>query len=195
MSEIIIEAFGYGPRESRVEVSILYPIPENMRGNSNLIKSWCMDLVLFTLQPDLKHNGSWGCEICSKPARETNFTTATWTHLPQPRAVVYIHHLCEAGENPCNQAIIAQNQMMAAMTPGIGPQAPAKIREKPEGVEFPLSASCCNCKKDSTGTPDARLRRCARCKLVRYCSTECQVTDWPRHKQNCKHIKSVKWVN
>ncbi|KAL8594793.1 hypothetical protein ACOMHN_047511 [Nucella lapillus] len=29
------------------------------------------------------------------------------------------------------------------------------------------------------------LKRCSRCKTVRYCSTHCQSRDWPRHKVTC----------
>ncbi|KAF9544634.1 hypothetical protein CPC08DRAFT_755809 [Agrocybe pediades] len=192
MSELALRVIAYGGRDSRVEISILYPIPEHLRGSS-YVKTWCMDLVK-ELHPDLKHNSSWGCVECSKPARETNVTTVTWTHLPEPQAVVYIYHLCEAGRNRCNKEVLALNRMMAAMTPGAGPQRPA-IHKKRPGVEYPLSASCCKCKKNSTGSPDAGLRRCGGCKLSRYCGTECQTADWPRHKQLCKYIKSVEWVN
>jgi len=33
--------------------------------------------------------------------------------------------------------------------------------------------------------PDQR-QRCSRCKSVRYCSAQCQLNDWPRHKKDCK---------
>ena len=35
------------------------------------------------------------------------------------------------------------------------------------------------------GRADVRLDVCSRCKLRPYCSRECQVKDWPLHKQRC----------
>lgn len=81
-----------------------------------------------------------------------------------------IHHLCEAGKNPCNLAIIEQAKMTAAMLPGSGIQPPGLL-DKPVGVEYPLSASCCGCQKDSTGDPAAQMSRCSGCKLTRWVLT------------------------
>merc|ERR1712167_509214 len=44
--------------------------------------------------------------------------------------------------------------------------------------------SCQNCRKEEL-KPRA-FQKCARCKLVMYCSRECQKADWSSHKQNCK---------
>lgn len=40
---------------------------------------------------------------------------------------------------------------------------------------------CVNC-----GVQATKLRQCGACKLVGYCSTECQKADWPSHKEFCK---------
>lgn len=37
----------------------------------------------------------------------------------------------------------------------------------------------------STGSP---LRSCTRCKTTKYCSTACQSSDWPSHKDHCKRL-------
>lgn len=33
-----------------------------------------------------------------------------------------------------------------------------------------------------------RLKRCNRCKLIEYCSRDCQVKNWRFHKANCKDM-------
>jgi len=44
------------------------------------------------------------------------------------------------------------------------------------------SYTICNlCKKDATS-------QCSKCKTTRYCSKECQISDWDRHKKICKQI-------
>jgi hypothetical protein len=45
---------------------------------------------------------------------------------------------------------------------------------------------CNNCEKTETQMDGASLMKCKRCKLTYYCSKECQVADWKRHKQTCE---------
>jgi len=47
---------------------------------------------------------------------------------------------------------------------------------------------CMNCgnKKPVDG---GNLKRCARCKFAKYCSKQCQVKDWKKHKKFCKKKK------
>ena len=33
----------------------------------------------------------------------------------------------------------------------------------------------------------AGAQRCGRCKLIYYCSKECQAVDWKRHKHQCNN--------
>ncbi|CAD8161362.1 unnamed protein product [Paramecium pentaurelia] len=44
---------------------------------------------------------------------------------------------------------------------------------------------CEKCTKEAT-------KRCSRCKQVWYCSKDCQVGDWPKHKLNCQIITTQK---
>ncbi|CAA7267704.1 unnamed protein product [Cyclocybe aegerita] len=87
---------------------------------------------------DIKHTNAWRCEICSRPSRETKVDMAAWVHLPEPRVVLYIHHLCEAGFNPCHAMIVAQGQIMGKIVgPGLPPEP---WLPKPEGPDhqYPL---------------------------------------------------------
>jgi MYND finger len=60
-------------------------------------------------------------------------------------------------------------------------------RTRPKAREL---RECSKCKvKETNGGPE--LSRCKSCKDAFYCSRECQVADWPRHKANCK-TKAVK---
>ncbi|KAH8079697.1 hypothetical protein HD553DRAFT_326416 [Filobasidium floriforme] len=38
------------------------------------------------------------------------------------------------------------------------------------------------------------LKRCTGCKVVRYCSTDCQTADWPSHAQECRALKRLRRV-
>jgi hypothetical protein len=49
---------------------------------------------------------------------------------------------------------------------------------------------CCNCEKTETQMDGALLMKCQRCKVVYYCSKECQVADWKSHKEKCKALSS-----
>jgi hypothetical protein len=48
---------------------------------------------------------------------------------------------------------------------------------------------CRHCGKIET-LGDAKLMKCQRCKLIYYCSKECQVANWKSHKKSCKAISS-----
>jgi len=45
---------------------------------------------------------------------------------------------------------------------------------------------CAACGKTAEDTVFRSLRRCAGCRMCRYCSTDCQVVHWPYHKDACK---------
>ncbi|KAG9202546.1 hypothetical protein G6514_004284 [Epicoccum nigrum] len=49
-------------------------------------------------------------------------------------------------------------------------------------------AGCLKCGAASTkaGNP---LLKCAKCKTVKYCLTDCQKKDWKKHKQVCKQMQ------
>ena len=60
--------------------------------------------------------------------------------------------------------------------------------EKSEQSESDINSpsACGNCLKDGGQFP-----RCSSCKYVRYYSKNCQVEDWPSHKQLCHAIQTL----
>ena len=49
---------------------------------------------------------------------------------------------------------------------------------------IPKMGRCYGCKEEKGR---ASLSVCSRCMVTHYCSRECQVTHWPRHKRECDH--------
>ena len=47
-------------------------------------------------------------------------------------------------------------------------------------------SKCANCGKGSEGDDSIQLKSCAACKMVKYCSRECQAAHRPQHKKECK---------
>jgi MYND finger len=45
---------------------------------------------------------------------------------------------------------------------------------------LPPTGTCLNC----MSTPK-KLQQCARCRVAKYCNSECQKEHWPQHKQSC----------
>ncbi|KAI9005592.1 hypothetical protein DFJ74DRAFT_691324 [Hyaloraphidium curvatum] len=50
--------------------------------------------------------------------------------------------------------------------------------------------SCNGCGRDAHDLK-REFQRCARCKIVNYCSRACQESDWPRHKSLCVPVQSL----
>lgn len=72
----------------------------------------------------------------------------------------------------CTGIIIPANRTASVQSP----QA-AKIDVSP--VASDTAKSCRTCAKT------ASFKLCSRCQIARYCSRECQLQDWPTHKQTC----------
>ena len=48
-------------------------------------------------------------------------------------------------------------------------------------------AECSNCE----GSGDSGLRKCTGCRIVKYCSKQCQREHWHKHKETCQYLKSI----
>ncbi|KAG9011052.1 hypothetical protein FRB94_008967 [Tulasnella sp. JGI-2019a] len=185
--EFLLEMHGYGYDGKRVEVYLRPKISVTSNVNQRQREA---QAILLKLGKDIKHSRDWTCEFCDKPSRETVFNVASWMHLTPPRLVVYIHHVCDAGPGPCLDQLNALQRLMEQTTgqPSVTPPPIAK----PPGIEYPLASSCGLC-HDETSAGKA-MSKCGKCKLIRYCSTNYQKQDWPRHKSVCKIVKAVTWV-
>jgi hypothetical protein len=58
--------------------------------------------------------------------------------------------------------------------------------ERYDLTEARCHAGCC------WSIPKEGLKLCSRCKIVSYCSKECQMKDWPNHKKNCKVLAELR---
>ncbi|KAJ7151991.1 hypothetical protein C8R46DRAFT_1121707 [Mycena filopes] len=89
------------------------------------------------------------------------------------------------------KAVHPDAAMLAQSNKDIGPSA-KDIRST---VRAQLEL-CSRCEKKQNA--ETKLRKCSRCLISRYCSKECQVSDWPTHKEACAdrgsstHLKLTK---
>lgn len=51
---------------------------------------------------------------------------------------------------------------------------------------------CSGCHKGKSDSGDLRLKKCTGCNRVKYCSTECQRSDWKFHKRTCPRTQTKK---
>mmetsp|Transcript_10252 Transcript_10252/g.16790 ORF Transcript_10252/g.16790 Transcript_10252/m.16790 type:complete len:220 (-) Transcript_10252:33-692(-) len=86
---------------------------------------------------------------------------------PDPRSY---NPLC-AGLNEVGRAV-------CGMDPIVRPTATASTTTVP-------SKKCRKCSKTKMEVPS--IFRCAKCRIVYYCSKDCQVGDWKEHKKQCRH--------
>ena len=84
-----------------------------------------------------------------------------------------------------NQALLSRLKMIMSFSSFISKQSNMPSGMK-EGYKY-----CRNCNKmDCSLDFQNSLMRCSRCKGAFYCSRECQVADWKRHKPICQPVTS-----
>ncbi|KAJ7641486.1 hypothetical protein FB45DRAFT_900330 [Roridomyces roridus] len=74
-----------------------------------------------------------------------------------------------------------------------GPQVTALVTKwirKRSGEQAPREEKRC----DECGLATDSLKNCARCKILRYCSVECQKRQWPTHKKTCQSFSLANTV-
>lgn len=56
-----------------------------------------------------------------------------------------------------------------------------------ESWEWATFTQCSCCKQTAAATNKKKLQKCSGCCKVAYCSTQCQRSDWARHKSSCNY--------
>ena len=102
---------------------------------------------------------------------ETSFVVAMWCAKPAVAQVNIIHR---DARNFIDQSAKKENVLVVA----------ENVLDKTETNEILITMTCClpGCKVKSS---DHKLKLCARCRTVMYCSSTCQRADWKRHKSVC----------
>jgi mitochondrial splicing suppressor protein 51 len=54
-----------------------------------------------------------------------------------------------------------------------------------------MSFKCAHCDQ-TTGSGGQPLKRCAKCQTTRYCSRECQKSDFKQHKKQCAGLANIR---
>ncbi|KAJ6604447.1 hypothetical protein DFH09DRAFT_1122728 [Mycena vulgaris] len=188
--ELNITAFGFEGRHVKINMRPSIPSIDTVQA-----QSWTRGFVL-ELVKDVKHSGKWRCSQCGNPARDIQIDIISWLHVPEPKMIIYIHQLCENKDGPCDRAAKAESDIWRRQA-GQPPNPPNSTRNI-NPVEQPLSRSCAQCHRDPNDPPELKLKRCSRCRLIRYCSVECQKADYQRHKTICKRVVGIeygKWAS
>ncbi|EIN07524.1 hypothetical protein PUNSTDRAFT_136202 [Punctularia strigosozonata HHB-11173 SS5] len=196
--EIELQVFLYGSDQKRLELKLAPRLPQHdmpiVPGGGE--REEYVQALLRRIMFSIKHSGSWQCEFCGKPARETVIQFNSWLRLTPPRAVAYLHAICSSDPGPCRTTFDAIDLRMGLMS-GHPLRAPQYVPREP-GQVFPLLAACASCEEEKTAdinTPGkTSLMRCSGCKVTRYCGKACQREDWRVHKEFCKILKSARWV-
>jgi len=66
-------------------------------------------------------------------------------------------------------------------------QAEKKRETEDKGNAKKAARVCQLCGKEAE-----KMKKCSVCRLVRYCSQECQLEDWKEHKKSCKKAAARK---
>ncbi|KAJ7148720.1 hypothetical protein C8R43DRAFT_515159 [Mycena crocata] len=179
----------FGSEQRRVEITLTPTIPAH--ATTGLKKYQWLQEFLVRIEQDMKYNRNWRCEFCRKHAREVVWQNASWLSRSPPRAQSYVHNICNSETGPCAEQSRNVTAEMGRQT-GCPPTSLPREPKPNSQAKYPLSSSCAVCHNDAEESR-RNLKQCSKCELTRYCSVECQRTDWSRHKECCKAVKEVNW--
>jgi hypothetical protein len=119
------------------------------------------------------------CATCGKAARKLEGKTLLKCAVCG--GAYYCSSVCQHVDWP-KHALECQQMKVDAAAAKAAAAAAAEATAKAKAMPH-----CLGCSK-TTGAGGGELSTCSRCNTARYCSRECQVKDFPRHKQadGCK---------
>ena len=122
----------------------------------------------------------------------------TWTHRPSCEYLTHgsIPLSPDAGADPekspfcaCGVGVGTETlpQRFKSLAPYVTRVAISPLFAVPylEKVGVPSDSPTDQVRCRACGKQEGSLSLCSKCKIVRYCSKECQVKDWKDHKKNC----------
>jgi hypothetical protein len=138
-----------------------------------------MDQIVHEHHRELLAAYPWKCGECGLPATTLyHHPTSMLHHDDDPRIRNFSRPICFEG-TPCwhgyQRRISYANEMATRQFEDVDVQSFCSS-----------SIRCGYCAKADVIDGDT-LKRCGKCKAIRYCSRECQAADWPNHKKVCRH--------
>jgi hypothetical protein len=116
--------------------------------------------------------GAW-CNNCGERAGPATVTPCSYLDTPEPCIRVLVNPTC--GQSTCTNAITTTMQ---------------KVMGDLDEEEMNRDLICETCGKRE------EIKRCAKCKLVAYCSRDCQKSNWTKHKKICPQLAAQKeWAD
>lgn len=83
--------------------------------------------------------------------------------------------------------VVEQTLPFAPFFPGSPHELFGMSRRKAnKAAASPSGSQCACCLRFAHGNEEDKMKKCSRCRNVRYCSRECQKRHWNAHKANCK---------
>ncbi len=141
----------------------MVPVPADPRGPapSERSKTAFLQGIPNQYAPQVMTAAKYKCRGCGKKATHLVAQPALYSVGPEPFVMDYSKAVCR--DPRCDVIVRQQTQAVNAQ----------------KGISELERFLCAKCGKE------AKLAKCARCRVVSYCSKECQQQHWPQHKPAC----------
>jgi len=123
--------------------------------------------------------GPWKCFHCHQKTTRSVNTPALVDSTYPPMIMDYCFiPICEKAVCESFAYHLTQDILEKKVAPKVKKETGRNIMEGSAQI-------CAHCQVDQK---QKKLSRCSRCRTVYYCSQQCQLTDWSRHKKFCLQI-------